>query len=319
LNEANLKRASLEGASLQQASLHEATLTGAELSGAKLGGADLTRVDLSGAELLEAEAEGAVFSFALLVNARLSGAKLDRANFADADLADSDLGNAVLSDACFQAASLIRANLEEANLSRADLRGADLRHAVLSRVTLFETKLDGAKLGQAVLEAVNKKSVIATSIDTSEHGDGSLRLEGDRIALYLGGRLDSSAPATRYFGRGDVLRDARLEFGANSRIHIDSRFENCSIELGDGAELTIGEPGVLKDCQINGSGNVTIHGRFFERASPGIVGVRRLVVSSKGAVVGAIEQGGSETVFAFQPGCRLRVKIAQRSLDQAAE
>ena len=34
---------------------------------------------------------------------------------------------------------------------------------------------------------------------------------------------------------------ATLEFGDGSRIHIDSRFDNCSITLGEGAELTIGE------------------------------------------------------------------------------
>ena len=38
------------------------------------------------------------------------------------------------------------------------------------------------------------------------------------------------------------------------------------------AELTIGEPGVLKDCEIVGRGKITVHGRFFERKSPGIVG-----------------------------------------------
>ena len=110
-----------------------------------------------------------------------------------------------------------------------------------------------------------------------------------------------------------------MEFGANSEIHIDSRFENCSIELGDGAQLTIGKAGVLKDCQITGAGNVTVHGRFFERQSPGISGVRRLVVSARGGVVGAIEQAPEATVFAFEPGCRLRVKIAQSKVGQAAE
>jgi hypothetical protein len=62
-----------------------------------------------------------------------------------------------------------------------------------------------------------------------------------------------------------------------------------------------------------------VHGRFFERQSPGIRGVRRLVVSSRGGVVGAIEQAPEATVFAFEPGCRLRVKIAQAKVPEAAE
>ena len=82
--------------------------------------------------------------------------------------------------------------------------------------------------------------------------------------------------------------------------------------------IDVKAPDVVYDLGA-GAGNVTIHGRFFERQSPGIVGVKRLVVSSKGAVVGAIEQAADATVFAFQPGCRLRVRIAQPRLGQAAE
>ena len=190
---------------------------------------------------------------------------------------------------------------------------------MLSGVRFERTTLEAAKLNASVLDGIVLVSVIAASIDTSAQGDGSQRVHGEQIAVFLTGTVEVKAPSTRYFGRGDVLRDATLEFGANSMIHIDSRFENCSIELGEGAELTIGEPGVLKDCQITGAGNVTVHGRFFERQSPGIVGVKRLVVSSKGAVVGSIEQAADATVFAFQPGCRLRVKIAQSKLGQAAE
>ncbi len=100
-----------------------------------------------------------------------------------------------------------------------------------------------------------------------------------------------------------------LVFEPNSSVHIDSRFENCSLSLGDGVELTVGDSGVLKDCEIRGKGNITIHGRFFERRTPGIVGPKSLIVSARGAMVGAVEQSEETTVFAFQPGCRLRVKI----------
>ena len=99
--------------------------------------------------------------------------------------------------------------------------------------------------------------------------------------------------ATRYFGEGDVLRNAALEFGAGSSVEIDSRFENCTITLGDGTDLVIGRSGVLKDCQIAGTGNVTVHGLFFEREAPGIVGPRQFVVSAQGAVVGTVEQATS--------------------------
>jgi hypothetical protein len=102
-------------------------------------------------------------------------------------------------------------------------------------------------------------------------------------------------------------------------IHIDSRFENCLITLGEGAELTIGKTGVLKACEIVGSGRITVHGRFFERSSPGISGARNITVSSSGAVVGGLEQSAEATVFAFEPGCRLRVKILKPRVREAAE
>jgi hypothetical protein len=102
-------------------------------------------------------------------------------------------------------------------------------------------------------------------------------------------------------------------------IHIDSRFENCLITLGEGAELTIGRSGVLKGCEIVGAGRITVHGRFFERASPGIAGARSVTVSGTGAVVGGLQQAAQATVFAFEPGCRLRVKIMRPPALEAAE
>ena len=71
----------------------------------------------------------------------------------------------------------------------------------------------------------------------------------------------------------------------------------------------IGPSGVLADCEIVGAGCITVHGKFFEKASPGIVGPRRLTVSSRGAVVAAVAQSGEPTGFSFQSGCQLRVKI----------
>src|SRR5262249_9171055 len=115
--------------------------------------------------------------------------------------------------------------------------------------------------------------------------------------------------AVRYFGQGDVLRNASLEFGEGIKVQIDSRFEQCSIALGRGAELTVGKAGVLAHCRIEGAGNITLHGRFFERESPGIVGPNQLVVTSEGQLVGQVEQAPELTKFAFEPGSRLRMKI----------
>ena len=71
----------------------------------------------------------------------------------------------------------------------------------------------------------------------------------------------------------------------------------------------IGPSGVLADCEIVGAGSVTVHGKFFERQSPGIVGPRMLAVSARGAVVSAVAQNAESTRFAFETGCQLRVKI----------
>ena len=103
---------------------------------------------------------------------------------------------------------------------------------------------------------------------------------------------------------------------ARASVEIESRFEQCSIALGRGAELTIGKSGVLARCRIAGAGNITIHGQFFERESPGIVGLSQLVVTSGGSLVGAVEQPPELTRFAFEPGCVLRMKILRAGQEQ---
>src|SRR4029079_27248 len=94
--------------------------------------------------------------------------------------------------------------------------------------------------------------------------------------------------ARRYFGHGDVLRNATLDLDAGARVEIDSLFENCSINLGEGTELVVGSSGVLADCRIAGGGSITIHGQFFEKEAPGIVGPREVRGSREGAGVPAI-------------------------------
>jgi uncharacterized protein YjbI with pentapeptide repeats len=239
----------------------------------------LKRAGLSGIDLNGAGLEAVDFGRADLDGANLANAKLSKAI-----LRSATLRGAVLAGADLSGADVARADLTGAKLAGAKLAGADLSHADLTDADLTGADLTDAKLGGATLD---RAVLTGTGLDRPQQVES----------------------ATRYFGKGDVLRDATLEFGNGSVIHVDSRFENCSIALGEGAELTIGEPGVLKNCAIVGRGSIVVHGRFFERSSPGIVGPKSLVVSTGGAVVGSIEQTTEPTAFAFEPGCRLRVKI----------
>ena len=110
-----------------------------------------------------------------------------------------------------------------------------------------------------------------------------------------------------------MLKNATLEFEPGARVEIDSLFENCTINLGEGTELVVGETGVLADCKIAGDGSVTVHGHFFERESPGIVGAREVMVSSERGA-GGVGAAAPRTLtrFAFERGSRLRVKIVQK-------
>jgi hypothetical protein len=116
-----------------------------------------------------------------------------------------------------------------------------------------------------------------------------------------------------------VLRNASLQFDEGATVEIESLFESCTIALGRGTELLIGSDGVLSGCQITGAGNITINGKFFEAAGgkknggPAIVGAHQLVVSSTGAMVGAVQQPQELTRFAFEPGCQLRMRITTNS------
>lgn len=297
------------------------SLKRAGLSGIDLAGASLENVDFSRAELDGANLENAKLAMAQLKNASLRGAKLRGADLRAANLEGADLEDADLTGAKLPGALLGRATLERCVLAGSDLGGADLRSADLRDANLDGANLAGAKVAGASFYGARLSGVGLVEIDVSAAGDGSERLAGaPALALLTGRKLSiPPGPAARYFGKGDVLRDATLVFEPGSVIQIDSRFENCSLSLGDGAELTIGEPGVLHNCQIAGAGQITVHGRFFERSSPGIAGAKSVVVSSKGAIVGGIEQAPESTVFAFEPGSRLRVKILRPRERIAAE
>jgi uncharacterized protein YjbI with pentapeptide repeats len=294
--------------------LKRAGLSGIDLTAMSLEGVDLGRADLDGANLTNAK-----LARTILRNANLRGAILVGADLSQADLARADLTGAKLAGAKLVGADLSHADVTEADLSRADMSRADLRQATLCRVAIEGARLDQVKLGNALLSDLSGTAIVSDWVDASPAGDGTERLDVERALGLLAGRKERVESSTRYFGKGDVLRDAILEFGDGSVIHVDSRFENCSISLGEGAELTIGEPGILKNCAIVGRGNIVVHGRFFERASPGIVGPRSLVVSTRGAVVGSVEQTHEATAFAFEPGCRLRVKILKPRERAAAE
>jgi uncharacterized protein YjbI with pentapeptide repeats len=313
-------RADLEGANLENAKLRGAIFKSANLRGAKLNGADLAQVDLDKADLEDAELDRANLEGAHLKHACLEGASLEGANLSGATLAGAELAAASLGGAVLKNADLASAELEEAELGMADLSGANLMNANFRGAALEGALLHGAKVGGASFANAKTTGTAVDWLDASAAGDGSLRVEGDRALAFLRGEgIRADLNTTRYFGKGDVLRDAMLEFGDNSMIHIDSRFESCSIALGEGAELTIGESGVLKNCSIVGKGKVIVHGRFFERQSPGIVGVRSLFVSARGGIVGGVEQVSDGTHFAFEPGCRLRMKILRPRVAAAAE
>jgi uncharacterized protein YjbI with pentapeptide repeats len=357
LRRASLREAYLVGINLTGADLENADLEEAKLERAVLAGANLTRANLEGAVLTGADLSGAVLSHAQLAAAKLGGANLAGAVFIHAQLDEAYLGAVHAEGANLTKVSLVNANLEEALLSGAmlndaTLRGANLRLADLSGASMVNADLSGADLSQAKLDGVDARHAILTGaqltgssltgarvsgligtgaplpelqvgwLDASSDGNGERRVENGAIAALLTGRhghADDSGAPRRYFGRGDVLRNAILQFDAGARVEIDSLFQDCTIKLGDGTELVVGAAGVLADCEILGSGNITVHGKFFERRSPGIVGPRRLVVSSQGVLVTAVAQNEKLTRFSFAPGCQLRVKIVQPAAGQPTE
>lgn len=276
----SLREAYLVAADLREANLENADLEGARLEGADLRGANLSRASLEGANLTGARLQGAELSYAQLESAVLGGADLSNANLVHAELSHAYLGGARLNGAKLTNADLSRANLEEADLRQADLTGAELKGANLTGV---------------------KSSNGLPGTAPARPGPGA-------------------SPNARYFGRGDVLKGATLRLEAGARVEVESLFEQCTIELGEGTELVVGSGGVLSDCTVVGHGSVHIAGKFYERKSPGIVGPTQLVVSTGGCLVAEVEQAAEATRFAFEPGSNLRVKIRNsRSRDKGGK
>jgi uncharacterized protein YjbI with pentapeptide repeats len=315
LSSANLRDAYLAYANLEGANLQKADLEGAKLNGANLQNADLCRANLEGASLEGARLSRARLNFAHMELANLGGAILDGTQLANADLRETYLGGAIL-----VRAGLRNALLENANLEEADLTDADLRYANLRGVNLAGVKMTGAKVHGLEVEVDQLKLVTAEWVDLSEFGTGETKCSGESLVeqykqMKLGGVSSepvrsSPEPGKRFFGHGDVLRNAAFEFGEKSVVEIESRFENCSIALGAGATLKLGKHGVLEGCQVIGFGEIVIHGEFRENGhKPGFLGTKRLIVGKDGVVSGSLQQPPELTEFGFERGCRLRLKI----------
>ncbi len=286
---------------------------------ANLGGAQLLGVDLSGADLSEAYLGGA-----LLVKADMRNARLEKANMESADLTEANLGAANLKLAYCEGANLRGAllegaNLDACNLARADLSGSDLRGAS-ARGTRFDgATLTGAWLTGVDLDPEQLASVVAEWVNFSTSST-ELKVPGSELVAFITKvRSAAFAPAPlapaaeqnkRFFGIGDVLRNASLEFGEGSVVEIESTFERCSIALREGARLVVGTHGVLRGCQISGAGEIVVHGIFEEAdLTPGFVGPTRLIVGREGVVAGVVKQAAASTQFAFERGCILRLGI----------
>ncbi|MBL8152273.1 MAG: pentapeptide repeat-containing protein, partial [Blastocatellia bacterium] len=321
---ANLEGASLEGAKLKGARLNYAQLELANLGGAILEGAQLTNADLREAYLGGAKA----------VRVDLQFARMEKVNLEEADLTEANLKEAALKSAYSEGVNLTRAilegsNFENAALARANFTEADLRHSNLRNAKLTGAKMTGAKLHGLEAAPEHLREVVAEWVDFSKEGDASTKIPGNNIVDHYkqmkDGVVAAAVPAAvavtpppqtttdqnkRFFGKGDVLRNATLEFGQKSLVEIESKFENCSITLGEGAKLTIGPNGVLEGCQITGSGEIVVYGRFSENgSSPGIIGPKVLIVGKTGSVSGAVLQPSELTQFAFERGCHLKLKI----------
>jgi uncharacterized protein YjbI with pentapeptide repeats len=313
LSYANLEGATLEGANLKGARLHYAQLESANLGGALLEGAELAHADLSGSYLGAAK----------LIRANLRHARMEGANLEEADLSYASLTKAILHHACGEGANFTGALLggaawSNAVLARANLTMADLRHCDLLNAKMAGAILTGAKVFG--IEAVPDQlgEVLAEWVDFSAEGTGQVKINGADLAEYyqraksgsLGISGGFSAQPKRFFGRGDLLRNATLEFSEDSEVEIESYFEKCTIALGPRAKLIIGFHGVLAGCQIVGTGEIVVLGSFHETGlSPGIVGPSRLVVGKTGTLVTAVQQPSTLTEFGFEHGCLLSLKI----------
>ncbi len=314
---ADLRETFLAHADLREAVLHNADLEGANFDGANLQDLDLSRANASGASFERANMTGARLVFAELDSANLGGALLKGANLSSADMTEAYIGGANLGGANLRDAKMMRANMEKVDLTECDMRGVDLTQAMLDGCTL-----NGAKLAGMVASPSQFASALVDWIDVAADGAEQQRVRGADIAIYLQnaatgrmlGTAVSSATATdgnrRYFGQGDSLGNAQLEFGEGSMVECESHFQKCDITLKAGARFIVGEHGVLDGCSIRGAGDILVRGRVMTNESgPTLVGLRKVVVSETGSLVATIQQPPEQTRFGLERGCYLRLKI----------
>jgi uncharacterized protein YjbI with pentapeptide repeats/cytoskeletal protein CcmA (bactofilin family) len=331
LRGANLESADLSDADLRQAVMIQANLTlarveDADLTAANLAGADLSLAQLRAAKLAGANLKDATFTHAHLVRAALTGVKALGADFVDADLrgavlAEGDFTGAEFTEARMAGVDARRAkmggvSLVDADLRRADLGRADLSHADLRRANLTQALLGGASFTGAKIEGLTPagaaaEGLLAGWVDISPAADGSHRLDGSAALAAITGALRDTVPPEerRYFGRSDTVKNASFDFGTNARVEIDSRLEGCTITLGPGAELVVGQAGALLDCQVKGGARLIVHGRVFEREAPAIQGTGAILIGATGQMQGSVAQAAGGTRFGFEKGSKLRLDI----------
>jgi uncharacterized protein YjbI with pentapeptide repeats len=340
---ADLERANLQKANLEGANLEGANLQFADLRHANLGGATFERANLKGARLSYAQIDFANLGRAILTEAQLDNATMCQAYLGGADLAKADMQHIRMVETNLEDSNLTDANLTEAaltqtlsegvdftnaclrgaafdntSLANSTLKGVDLRNCRFLNANLDRVILTGAKLFGFEVASDELGRVLADWVDFSVEGNDRLRVAGtEMVDYYLRLKASLSAGAglnsvrsKRFFGPGDVLRGATLEFREACQVEIESHLENCTIHLAHGTTLTIGPNGVLQGCQIVGGGDIVIDGEFIEGgASPGIVGPRRLHVGQTGAIVAAVQQASTLTEFGFEHGCSLSLRI----------
>ena len=215
-------------------------------------------------------------------------------------------------------ADLREADLTGANLTGVDFSNADLRRAIVADADLTKSTLTGAKIHGLDTGGDFPEDISVEWADAGPKADGRHLLDIRQVRRMLAApEASPSGKQRRFFGQGDVLRNAELDFREGATVHIESAFENCAIHLSADSELVLGDKGSMKDCTISG-GRLTIHGRFEQGEQPGLVEPQRLVVSSTGVVASTLKQPQAPTEFAFERGCRLRIEIQKPAGNQGA-
>src|SRR5205814_9012054 len=142
---------------------------------------------------------------------------LTEGDFTRAIFADARLGEARMNGAKLIGASLHKAELARADLAKADLTDAGLRQASFSGAILQGAVMTGVKVAGLIGTGTAMADDEVAWFDTSPDGNGAARVSDGEIPAIITGLARAGAvralpPDRRYFGRGDVLRNATLEF-----------------------------------------------------------------------------------------------------------